>query len=855
MLCEEREVCIEDMDQDATANAGTLGVGSGTGMHPADAHSESSGSSHFTNLPLEPQEDAQKMNGEARENKADDEMGESSSAEEGMGMKAHEQDEQESNESENEKSTELSKGLGFIQGRRSSKRQRASASNRYAPGEGGGLAYKKPKINSSRPSSEPVHIGKDAEKAQTPAHRGGCDDVKKKVRHEEREDGGSPVKAVREFSKPSYRWIGGGTANNATGSSIEYEALEIDFKNMQAAQSKFVVRLGDSVIISSDDAPWNDPSQKKSDDVQNCEAIPIYNDPDSSGPGLGVLDPFIGVVERLWEEWSDPPKLGSGPRKKKGKNSRSFKSSTRMMMRTRWFFKKEDLEGIRGSFVVEDAANGGSTEDEVLARMSPRDLVFTDQSDDNAVTAILGKARVMKWKPGDQSVEKDMPDPNRRFICRYKLNLCHSNYHGTDATKVKLSPWTDDTDAFVVFEKASSHIVLSDPTSTDKNGCDPARNVSNPIAQFSPSSLAMSPRRVGSEGGAFLGKIRIGDNHQADIPPQLDLHRKTSFRGLANPPSQRIPTLVWDPATDEGDHVDNFLKETCSLLRNHLKVAGLNPFHDTNYIGSLDAEAEAKTPREIDVASLLTELHECRGDARKAIKRIEDRPERFMTIWTKNDTDLFDASYRIYRDSIRMTANFLDSKNCKEVVDYQYRFKYCENFRRFMRKKREKAEEMMATAEDRMLTDKMKEDEKKCRGECDVDSSTSSEEEEKLSAQMIDSSAAVSGSVAVPAARGAGPLNNRIRTWFRTGGGGKDAVGANEQRRNIACGILTQVREKVGEGAYEMLAKCIKACCNGNQAADDALLGVKSTAEDIMKSHPDLLMQFMTFLPKEMRCN
>jgi hypothetical protein len=172
-----------------------------------------------------------------------------------------------------------------------------------------------------------------------------------------------------------------------------------------------------------------------------------------------------------------------------------------------------------------------------------------------------------------------------------------------------------------------------------------------------------------------------------------------------------------------------------------------------------------------------------------------------------------------------------------------------------MRKKREKAEEMMATAEDRMLTDKMKEDEKKCRGECDVDSSTSSEEEEKLSAQMIDSSAAVSGSVAVPAARGAGPLNNRIRTWFRTGGGGKDAVGANEQRRNIACGILTQVREKVGEGAYEMLAKCIKACCNGNQAADDALLGVKSTAEDIMKSHPDLLMQFMTFLPKEMRCN
>ena len=96
------------------------------------------------------------------------------------------------------------------------------------------------------------------------------------------------------------------------------------------------------------------------------------------------------------------------------------------------------------------------------------------------------------------------------------------------------------------------------------------------------------------------------------------------------------------------------------------------------------------------MVGLLTELHECRGDARKAIKRIEDRPERFTTIWTKNDMDLFDGSYRIYRDSIRMIANSIDSKNCKEVVDYQYRFKYCENFRRFMRKKREKAEEIMA---------------------------------------------------------------------------------------------------------------------------------------------------------------
>ncbi|KAL3821680.1 hypothetical protein ACHAXA_003238 [Cyclostephanos tholiformis] len=846
---------MEDMDQDATGNVVTLGVGSGAGMHPTEAHSESSRSALITQEDVSRPSRTAQQDGEVEENEPDDEVEEFSSAEENTSIKVH-------NQEYDKNSTELNKGLGFIQDLRP-KRKRASTSNRYAPGEGGGLAYKKPKVSNMRATSEPGNTGKDAENAQTPANRGGCNattHVEKKIRHEEGGDRGSLENATRKRSVPSYRWIGEGTTNDATGSLIEYEALEIDFTNMKTAiwtlQSKFVVRLGDAVTISSGDVPWYDSKQKISVYVPNCEAIPIYNDPDSSGPGLGALDPFIGVVERLWEEM-DPPKLGSGPRKRKGKSAKSFKSSTRMMMRTRWFFKKEDLEGIRGSFVVEDAANGGSPEEEFLARMSSRDLVLTDQSDNNAVTAIMGKARVVKRNSGDQSIDEDMADPNGCFVCRYKLALCHSNYHGTDAMAVRLSPWTDDTDAFVAFEKKPKHIVSSDPISTDENGRNLARNVNSPMTQFPPSSLALSPRRVGAEGGAFLGKIRIGDNHQADIPPQLNLQRKTSFRCLANPPSQRISTLVWDPAKDEGNHVDNFLRETNSLLSNHLKAVGLEPFHLTNYIGSLDVEAEAKKPREIDVVSLLTELHECRGDARKAIKRIEDRPERFMTIWSKNDKDLFDASYRIYRESIRMIANSLNSKNCKEVVDYQYRFKYCENFRRFMRKKREKAEEIMATVEDRMLTEKIKEDEKKCRGEYDVDSSTSSEDEGKHSAPTIVSSATALGNVltAVPGPGGVGPVNNRIRTWFRTGGGGKEAVGANEQRRNIACGILTQVREKVGEDAFDTLAKCIKACCNGNKAFDDALLDVKSTAEDIMKSHPDLLMQFMTFLPKEMRCN
>ena len=479
---------VEDKkDQDATENAGTLGFEYGVGP-------QSSGTSTVTNSPVEPQVDAslpcqpaQNNDGEAGEYGPNDEVDSSSAKEDTevdvINAGANEQDGEDSDDSENDKnSTERNEGLGFILERRSSKRRRASASNRYSPGEGGGLAYKKPKSNNLGPGD----MSKNAETmAQPPAHGGG-DNVKtnvdKKVRHEEGGGEGSREKTVREWSKPSYRWIGGGTKSDATGSSIEYEGLEINFTNMKTTtwtpRSPFVVRLGDAVTISSDNAPWYDSRPKKSEDVQNCEAIPIYNDPASRGPGLGALDPYIGVVERLWEEMEDPSKIGSAQRKMKGKNTKSFKSSSRMMMRTRWFFKKEDLEGIRGSFVVEGTANGGGTKDEVLAKMSSQDLVLTDQSDDNVVTAIMGKAQVVKRMTGDQSIQEDRTDPHGCFVCRYNLTLCLADSHGKDAMAVKLIPWTD-TEVFSDFGKVSNPIVASDPTITDNYGCNLARNDNN----------------------------------------------------------------------------------------------------------------------------------------------------------------------------------------------------------------------------------------------------------------------------------------------------------------------------------------------------------------------------------------
>ena len=96
----------------------------------------------------------------------------------------------------------------------------------------------------------------------------------------------------------------------------------------------------------------------------------------------------------------------------------------------------------------------------------------------------------------------------------------------------------------------------------------------------------------------------------------------------------------------------------------------------------------------------------------------------------------------------------------------------------------------------------------------------------------------------------AGPVNNRIRTWFRTGGGDEDAVGATQLRRNEAANLLSKIKETVGEEAYLVLAKSLKAYY---AHSDSSLTEVKNTAADIMKAHPDLLKTFEHFLPREIR--
>ena len=82
-----------------------------------------------------------------------------------------------------------------------------------------------------------------------------------------------------------------------------------------------------------------------------------------------------------------------------------------------------------------------------MATMSPRDLVLTDQSDDNFVSTVLGKIRVLRQKPlNPSSSEAESSNvPKGAFVCRYDLSFCPTKSSGgKEAMVVKLLPCADE---------------------------------------------------------------------------------------------------------------------------------------------------------------------------------------------------------------------------------------------------------------------------------------------------------------------------------------------------------------------------------------------------------------------------
>jgi hypothetical protein len=224
------------------------------------------------------------------------------------------------------------------------------------------------------------------------------------------------------------------------------------------------------------------------------------------------------------------------------------------------------------------------------------------------------------------------------------------------------------------------------------------------------------------EGSTTKGSIQVGLAYQAVVPP---------FRSGQNVIA-RTPTLVWKPDDETSDELlIEYFDKTADILISYLEQndltfedpyspltaesterlmvsQGWNKLMTLSSVSTASSLSSKKTRlcRECDVDHLLEVFQNCKHNVERALATIEANPGAFVTGWTKPEKEVFDARFRSYSGQLRMIGKSLaPSKSFKDVVDFYYRFKIPDQYRRYQEKKREQAVRMVESIETRRSFD------------------------------------------------------------------------------------------------------------------------------------------------------
>mmetsp|Transcript_19086 Transcript_19086/g.29396 ORF Transcript_19086/g.29396 Transcript_19086/m.29396 type:complete len:258 (+) Transcript_19086:805-1578(+) len=225
--------------------------------------------------------------------------------------------------------------------------------------------------------------------------------------------------------------------------------------------------------------------------------------------------------------------------------------------------------------------------------------------------------------------------------------------------------------------------------------------------------------------------------------------------------------------------------------------------------------------RESKADALLEVLHKHGYDTSKALAEVKSSPRSFLNIWTRGDKELFDTGFRRYSGSLRMISKNIDfSQGIKEVIDYHYRFKIPDQFRRYQEKKRDQSVRMMECIEKRRYHDSL------VPGKL-----------EKNTTKMEGQSAPNSSANTAP--------KKQVRDWTKTST--SELIGKVEERRSKAKDLLREVHDELGAEKLRLVAEAIKSY----QAR--SIPQVKEEVEKVLEDQPLFAEKFNAFLPKKFR--
>ncbi|KAL3931240.1 MAG: hypothetical protein SGBAC_011399 [Bacillariaceae sp.] len=444
------------------------------------------------------------------------------------------------------------------------------------------------------------------------------------------------------------------------------------------------------------------------------------------------------------------------------------------------------------------------------------DLVLTNWCDNNAASIICDKVQVIYRKP--RSDENYLPPfPKRSYVCRYEVD------YDDESSRLRLSPYMGEEDPLGAMfiktrfaPKPAAHLPFHHGNADDsEEGSD------------SEDSENVGGRAHVDDDKIEQRDIRVGPKHQVHVDSLTD---KTSVRS-------RNPTLVWKANAAGQEFVGNFLEQSASILNPYLmsnQLTTTDPYSPlpwdemervvkasgSNMLPTLSSMCTAtslsgsakRMLREFDLDAMLKVLHQCAYSIDRALKVIQNKPEDFLTRWTEKEKDAFDYSFQRHAGSLRMVFKRVKgSKSVQDVVDYHYRFKIPDQFRKFHNAQREKSVRMMETIESRRNINSI----------IPIENLNGSQNKAQKKNQAEDNG------------------------WLRTSI--SDVTGALKKRRMDAKVLLLDIEDSVGPEKYSQLLDIISEF---HQKSSEEIL---QEVEEIFEGHSDLQAQFIDFLPDHLR--
>ena len=347
------------------------------------------------------------------------------------------------------------------------------------------------------------------------------------------------------------------------------------------------------------------------------------------------------------------------------------------------------------------------------------------------MATICGPCYVLYRQPDADNAIPDMP--NNAFVCRYSLEF------GDEY--VRVVPYAGENDDWTLVASLAGTASSSkkhDASTFIKRGRyrKPSHRGQNRIygaaddygasetadtdtsAVDSESDDESEDFGSDDEESTERRDIRIGPEHQVRVP------KFVPNRNVAA--TYRNPTLVWKPGNISRQELDAYLESVSRILTPYLRKNGLTPDQPYSPLPRDIMEAEVQTSkvekptlsqictssslstkrnrllRECNSEALLSLLSQKKYNVRAAIAAVETSPRDYLTVWSTDEKDIFSSGFRRYSGSLRMIAKGIaPTKDFKDVIDYYYRFKIPDQFRRLTDMKREQAVRIMECIETR----------------------------------------------------------------------------------------------------------------------------------------------------------